>query len=169
MSGNQLGSRWTWGPTWTSCFSRSNPVSCFPGPKNVFWFRSKTVFSRSKSNSCFLFSKNSFPGPTRRGSLQLWQFLVTLLFSFLFLLAKPGHPSGRSVQHRSHLLDWKGHGVQAHWARRGEDCPKISLTFKTQLVKLLKCLWLDAFKIKFNFLVNSSHESRLNPLKLWFW
>ena len=140
MSGNQLGSRWTWGPTWTSCFSRSNPVSCFPGP-NFFCSGPKLFFSRSKSNSFFLFSKKCFfPGPTRRGSLQLWQFLVTLLFSFLFLLAKPGHPSGRSVQHRSHLLDWKGHGVQADRARGGEYCPKISLTFKTQLVKLLKCL-----------------------------
>ena len=54
MSGNQLGSRWTWGPTWTSCFSRSNPVSCFPGPKNVFWFRSKTVFFQIKVKILFL-------------------------------------------------------------------------------------------------------------------
>ena len=82
MSGNQLGSRWTWGPTWTSCFSRSNPVSCFPGPKNDFWFRSKTVFFPDQSQtpvSCF--PKTVFPGPTRRGSLQLWQFLVTLHYT----------------------------------------------------------------------------------------
>ena len=63
MSGHQLGARWTWRPAWTSCFSRSKSCFLFPGPTTIC----------SRSSYCFV------AGPTRRGSLQLWQFLVTLL------------------------------------------------------------------------------------------
>ena len=89
MSGNQLGSRWTWGPTWTSCFSRSNPVSCFPGPKNDFWFRSKTVFFPDQSQtpvSCFPKTIFSRSHPSRLSPALAIPGHSS--FFFLFLLAK---------------------------------------------------------------------------------
>ena len=58
MSGNQLGSRWTWGPTWTSCFSRSNPVSCFPGPKT--FLQVQNCFFQIKVKLLFLVFQKQF-------------------------------------------------------------------------------------------------------------
>ena len=40
---------------------------------DLLFFQVQFLSHVSRSNNCF------FPGPTRRGSLQLWQFLVTLL------------------------------------------------------------------------------------------
>ena len=82
-SGNQLGSRWTWGPTWTSCFSRSKSCFLFPGPTTIC----------SRSNNCFFSRSNS----SRLSPA----------------VAVPGHPAGRPQQHRRHLLDRPRHGVQA--------------------------------------------------------
>ena len=78
MSGNQLGSRWTWGPTWTSCFSRSNPVSCFPGLKTFFQVQNCFFSDQSQTPvSCFPKTVFSRSHPSRLSPA----------------LAIPGHPS----------------------------------------------------------------------------
>ena len=112
MSGNQLGSRWTWGPTWTSCFSRSNPVSCFPGPKNVFWFRSKTVFFQIKVKILFLDFQKLFSRshPSRLSPA----------------LAIPGHPR-QHYRLSIFFLVWQCLSRSPFWTIRPTQEPSLGL------------------------------------------
>ena len=167
MPGHKLGARWTWRPAWTSCFSRSNSCLMFQGLTTNF----------SRSNSCLMFQGLIF---SRSNSTRLSP-----------ALAVPGHPAGRPHQHWSHLLDGQGHGVQAHWAGGGEvtkiyfvcvfwnqcnsqtslfvfdDKNKIEAKYASNVAFSRVDDWMPWRKIQFP--QNSSHESWLNPLNLWFW
>ena len=111
MSGNQLGSRWTWGPTWTSCFSRSNPVSCFPGPKNDFSFRSKTVFFPDQSQtpvSCFPKTVFQVPPAAALSSFgNSWS-----LFFFLFFFYWPNQVTLLDDPSNTGAISWTGRGME---------------------------------------------------------
>ena len=97
---------------------------------------------------------SSLAGPTRRGSLQLWQFLVIsfrslykrtalrALYLFAINIVIKGHPARRPDEHGRDLVDWAGDGVQADRTRGGKDEMIIkaeqAITFHT-LIFLISC------------------------------